>query len=96
MGNKKSLEGKQGYKTNENLIQVKYNNNSRNKRTLKKIIRNGQRSKVIQVLQSSYLPLNMRQISILTFIERPTLCRRIAELMSANLIKIAKYGPLCP
>lgn len=94
MENKKSLDGNLG-KDLKKSDRNKYRQNSFNQRTSKQIVGCKQQSKILEALSSANTSLNMRQISTLTGIERPTLCRRIAELMNKSRIKIDKYAP-CP
>lgn len=54
-----------------------------------------QRGKLIIALSEAKQPLNIRQLSIITGIERPTMCRRIAELTRMGLAKVVRYG-ICP
>lgn len=95
MENKKSLYWNIGRDDLSNQDRSKYRKKSFNQRTSKEIVRIGNKVKILEVLSSSNKSLNMRQISMLTSIERPTLCRRIAELMKCGKVKIHKYAP-CP
>lgn len=54
-----------------------------------------QRGRLIIALHEAKHPLNMRQLSQLTRIERPTMCRRMAELRRMGLAHIVRYG-ICP
>lgn len=54
-----------------------------------------QRGRLIIAIHEAKQPLNMRQLSAITGIERPTMCRRMAELKRMGMAKVVRYG-VCP
>lgn len=72
----------------------KYNQNPLTKQDIERIKRY-QRGKLIIALNEARQPLNMRQLSSITGIERPTMCRRLNELQEVGLATISHYAP-CP
>ncbi|GEM_PF-4381859 len=74
--------------------QGKGNQKPLNKQDIERLSRY-QRGKLIIALHEAKQPLNMRQLSQLTGIERPTLCRRIAELRQMGFAHVIHYGA-CP
>lgn len=54
-----------------------------------------QRTKLVLALDNAGKPLSMRQLEVLTGIERPTICRRISELQEVGTVYIDHYG-ICP
>lgn len=65
--------------------------------TVQEIFRNAkvQRARLVLALSEAKQPLNMRQLSAITGIERPTVCRRIAELQGGGLVTVSHYDT-CP
>src|SRR3546814_18445002 len=50
-----------------------------------------QRAKLLAALVTRKLALNMRQLEIVTGIERSTICRRLTELQAGGKEKLANY-----
>ena len=90
---RKSPAGQAGQSHNT-VVQGKDNQNPL---TVQEIFRRAkvQRTRLINTLSKSKAALNMRQLSNITGIERPTICRRIAELLEDGIVEVSHYG-VCP
>src|SRR3546814_20493658 len=51
-----------------------------------------QRAKLLAALVTRKLALNMRQLEIVTGIERSTICRRLTELQEGGKVKLEHYA----